>query len=311
VKRVLLTGASGFIGRHTVPRLLERGYEVHAVGRSGVPAPGACWHKTDLLDHAQARSLVMAVRPSHLLHLAWYAEHRKFWTSPENLRWVTATENLLDFFAYAGGRRAVVAGTCAEYDWSRGECDESTTPLAPATRYGICKDSTRASMDAWSRRTGVSGSWGRIFHLYGPYEHPDRLVPSIICALLRDEDARCTHGRQLRDFLHVEDVASAFVALLDSDVAGAVNIGSGAAVSIADVAERIAGLLGRQHRLKLGALEAPPDDPARLLPVVRRLMDELQWRPRHGLDDGLRHTIEWWRAHLQRNVETGNLEANY
>lgn len=299
MKRVLVTGASGFIGRQVLAPLLASGYEVHAVARRCAPSAGIAWHCADLLEPGSAYRLLDAVRPSHLLHLAWYAEHGKFWSATENYAWVGATLELLRAFADAGGRRAVAAGTCAEYDVRYGYCDESITPTAPANDYGVCKNAMRALFDAYCARRGVSGAWGRLFHLYGPHEHPARLVASVARSLLQDEDAACSHGRQLRDFLHVADSAAALVALLDSDVTGAVNIGSGQAVSIGEVARRLALLAGRPQRLQLGARPAPAGEPPVLIAATRRLHEEVGWRSRHGLDAGLQLTLDWWRNELK------------
>src|SRR5712692_3556187 len=136
--RILLTGASGFLGRHCLQQLAERGHEVHAISSKALRAnqqlaPQVQWHRADLLDTAQTASLLSAVKPSHLLHLAWYTVPGKYWTSIENFNWVQASLNLLQLFAEHGGERVVMAGTCAEYDWTNGWCSEETTPLRPTT----------------------------------------------------------------------------------------------------------------------------------------------------------------------------------
>lgn len=97
----------------------------------------------------------------------------------------------------------------------------------------------------------MSAAWGRIFHLFGPHEPPGRLVPAVVMALLKGEPARCTHGRQIRDFLHVEDVAAAFVALLTSDVRGTVNIGSGEPISLRHLVTRLAATVGAPQMVEL------------------------------------------------------------
>ena len=280
---MLVTGATGFVGRQALAPLAERGFEVHAVGRREV----------DLLDADAAAQFVADLQPTHLLHFAWYAEPGAFWESPENARWLAASTRLLEAFATAGGTRAVVAGTCAEYDWhGDGVLSEASTPLTPRTTYGAAKN----ALHAVAARMGLSLGWGRIFFLYGPHEDERRLVASVTNALLAGRPAQTTHGRQLRDFLHVADVGDAFAALLDADVEGAVNIGSGEGVAISDVVRRIAELVGRPDLVELGALEAPPDEPPLLVADVGRLRDEVRWRPWRSIDAGLRETVEWWRA---------------
>ncbi len=298
--RVLVTGATGFIGRHALEPLARRGFEVHAVRHSAPPAAeGVRWHRADLLDRCALGSLMRAVRPSHLLHLAWYAVPRDYRTSPENLRWRRAGMELLEEFASAGGRRAVLAGTCFEYDLGRGLCAEDATPLAPATVYAACKNALSEAAFQFARRTGLSLAWARIFYLYGPHEPPARLVPSVILSLMRGERARCTHGLQVRDFLHVEDVASALAALLASPVEGAVNIGSGEPVTIRDMVGRIADEMGAGGRVDFGAVEPAPTDAPVVLAATARLRDEVGFRPRWPLADGLASTIRWWQQHRE------------
>ena len=135
VKRVLVTGGSGFVGRQTLGPLRERGYEVHAP-RSRDARPARARHGCPLVDGSSA--------PTHLLHLAWDARPGKYWTSTDNLAWVRGQPAALRAFAEAGGERAVLAGTCAEYGWSdRVHCVEGATPLEPATLYGAAKHGLR------------------------------------------------------------------------------------------------------------------------------------------------------------------------
>lgn len=301
MKRVLVTGGTGFIGRQSIEPLVRLGYEVHAAVRrppAQGPATGVMWHEADLLDPQVAMSLMKAVRPSHLLHLAWYAEHGKFWAAPVNVEWVEATLRLVRTFAAAGGTRAVLAGTCAEYDVATGFCSEAVTPLRPHSLYGAGKLAVERVIAAASEGLAVSYAWGRVFFLYGPHEHPNRLVSSVIRSLLQGEPAMCSHGRQLRDFLHVADVASAFVHLLDSEVEGPVNIGSGVPHFIGTVSEHLGAMTGRSDLLRMGAVGVAPDEPPLILADVRRLTNEVGWRPHWTLDTGLRATLEWWQEEL-------------
>lgn len=296
-RRVLVTGAGGFIGRRVLGDLLARGFEVHAAGHSATaPAPpDVCWHAADLLDGSARRALVAEVGASHLLHLAWYAEPGAFWVARENAPWVAATVDLVDEFAAAGGARAVLAGTCAEYDWQAAQPLAEDAPLAPATFYGVCKDATRRVVEGLAERAEISVAWGRIFFLYGPQEDERRLVASVAKQLVAGERAPTSAGTQLRDFMHVDDVAGAFAALLDGDVRGAVNIGSGNGVSVRSIVEQLGVAAGRPDLLDIGAVEQRPGDPQEITADVTRLGVEVGFAPRYALADGLAATVAWWR----------------
>ncbi len=302
-RRVLVTGAGGFIGRWSVPPLLRAGYEVHAIANrtpGALPAElrGTQVHAVDLLDAAAVDGLLNALRPSHLLHFAWIATPGVYWTSADNLRWLAASERLLHVFRANGGVRAVMAGSCAEYDWSAADvCDERASALAGGaiTLYAQCKIALQRALTEFGRERGVSTAWGRIFFQYGPHEHPDRLVASVMIHLLAGREAPCSHGRQIRSFLHVADVGAAFAALLDSAVEGPVNIGSAESITIADLVHGIARRVGRSDLVRLGARSAPPAEPAVLLPALHRLHGEVGWRPAFDLAEGIADTLDWWR----------------
>jgi UDP-glucose 4-epimerase len=291
VKRVLLTGADGFIGRELPARLEARGFEVHALRRG----------EHDLLRDDPA-AIANAVRASHLLHLAWYAEPGKFWTAGDNLDWLAASLRLVRAFLAAGGRRVVGAGSCAEYDWSRERLDESETPLRPATLYGEAKASLYRTLAKASADLDFSFGWGRIFFPYGPEEKGERLLGGLFDAVARGERVALSQGLQRRDFIHVEDVAGAFAALLDSDLEGAVNIASGETVAVRDLAIRAARIAGAEHLLDFGARPMQAGEPPLLEAATGRLHGELGFTPKFTLDSGLRDMHARRPATLQRKA---------
>jgi nucleoside-diphosphate-sugar epimerase len=307
MNRLLITGATGFLGVPCV-RAASEHFEVHAAARQCGPlapraematargANGPHYHPCDLLEPGAAVRLVEEARPTHLLHLAWIATPGVYWTSPENHRWVEASKRLLLAFARCGGRRAVVAGTCAEYDWgAAGRCHEFATPTRPHTTYGRCKLELSRWAAAFGRERGVEVAWARLFFPYGPRDHAARLVPSVARALLSGVPASCSAGEQRRDFVHVDDAADALVALARSTLTGPVNVGTGEPVAVRTVIELVAQACGRPELVRLGERPTPAGEPPLLAADVGRLRDELGWRPRTELAAGLRATVDWWR----------------
>lgn len=303
-KRVLVTGAAGFVGRHCLPFLLAKGFDVHA---ADVVVPesnlyGVHWHDIDLLDTHKANDLMATIRPTHLLHFAWYSKPGEYWESTENIRWLESSLHLLRVFQETGGTRVVMAGTCAEYDWKFDYCSEYVTPLVPSSLYGTCKNAMQHLLKDFSRVTNLSSAWGRIFFLYGPHENPNRLVPSVILNLINNKMAPCSHGNQIRDFLHVKDVASAFVSLMLSNVEGPVNIASGKPVSLKEIILSIADKLGKKELVKLGALPQKENEPSALFGDTRRLFNEVNWHPQYDMNGGMKETIDWWQIKCSNKV---------
>lgn len=297
--RILVTGASGFIGRHTLPELATRGYDVHAVGRTSLPEiRNVTWHECDLLTPGAVVPIVRALRADHLLHLAWNAVPGSFWSALDNLDWVAATLQLFRAFAASGGRRAVFAGTCAEYDWSFDLLTEDETPMVPRTLYGRAKGAVREMVLDPHASKDVSVAWTHLFFVYGPGEPRGRLVSDLVAGLLARQAVGCTEGRQERDCIHVKDVARAFVDVLTSDLRGTVNIASGVCRPVASVINEIARQMGRPDLVRLGALSLSPNEPQRLAASTTRLFDCVGFRPRFDVAAGIADTIAASRAKM-------------
>lgn len=271
MSRVLVTGGTGFVGVHVAASLRRMGHDVVASGRGD----------GDLLQDGAAARLMASARPDVLVHLAWYTEHGRFWAASENGPWVEASLELLNAFARAGGRRAVVGGTCVEA-WP------GSSP------YAAAKDRLRRKAERWAGDGGVSLAWARIHAAFGPGEDPRRFVPTLVRDLSRGDRVATTTGEQVRDFLYVEDLGDAMAALTVSDVAGIVDIGTGKPIKVRDFAERIAGLVAGPGGVDHGALPERPGEPAVLVADTRRLHDEVGFAERIGTEEGLRRTVEWW-----------------
>ena len=251
-----MTGAAGFIGSHLTRRIACEGDSVWAVTSPGENTDRlsdvldrVSVMPVDLRDARAVEDLASAVRPDCAVHLAWYLTSGKFWTAPENLDCVAMSLWLVEALARAECKRFVGVGTCFEYDSDYGLPLRRHHACRPSSLYGVCKNATHEILQAYCRKTAMPLAWARIFHLYGPAEAEARLVPAVILALLNGQVAKCTHGEQIRDYLHVEDVASALWAIAKSELCGPVNVGSGQPVKVRKIVETIARYLKRGKRI--------------------------------------------------------------
>ncbi len=297
ISKVVLTGASGFIGSALLPLLLEKGYEVHAFS-SKKRTGSRYWHTIDLMDTRQVARALRTLRPSHLVHLAWYTTPPDYWHTLTSSAWVDASFKLAHAFYEAGGKKMVVAGSCAEYAWGDPLLSETSSPFIPATLYGAAKRSFYLMLRAFCEKNGLDFAWGYLFFLYGPKEHPSRLIPTLMQSALKHEPALCGEKTLIRDFLYVKDGARALLALMEASACGAFNIGSGRALSLEEIALHIGALTQTPLRCRLRARSPQTKEPHQILPDTRRLLTTLNWKPRYCLRQGLEETLEWWRRNL-------------
>ena len=294
--RVTLTGASGFVGRQAAAALLAAGVDLTAIGRAD-PGLGCRFFAADLLDADAMRAAVTATRPQIVLHLAWCVEHGRFWTDPANAHWAEATLAFALACADAGAHRFVGVGTGYEYDWPvDGDCDEARTPLAAHTPYDAAKSACRSAQEALAGERDLAFAWARLFFLYGPGEDPRRLVSSLARSLAGGEQAACSRGLAIRDFMDVRDAGAALAALALSPAEGAVNVASGRAVTVAEIAQTLGRLSGRPDLIRLGALPDREGEPARITADVGRLHEAVGYTHGRGLEAGLADALAYWAA---------------
>jgi len=298
--RLLVTGATGFVGSSVVRAALGRGHEVVAVVRSRARAvalgsgPDLHLVEADLTDGEAMRRAAAGASADVALHLAW-AVGPDYFDSPASLACVEGSLALLRGLIEAGCPRVVFVGTHLELAPSDRDMDE-TSPVAPRGLYAVCKDALHRIAGARLAETDTSFAWARLFNLYGPGQAEWAFVSSVVRHLLAGRRCPLTHGEQLRGFLHVRDAADALLAVGESRVGGVVHVGSDEVVRVRDLAERVATYLDRTGLLSFGALAPSPGDAPRVVASTARLREAVGFRPRVALDDGLRETIEWWRA---------------
>jgi dTDP-6-deoxy-L-talose 4-dehydrogenase (NAD+) len=282
---ILVTGAAGFVGAALVRTLRSRGLEVAAGVRSStavgrlerlpVDAPRV---ELDLDDPDAGQQRLDTLAPRAIVHLAWHARPEDYLHALDNRGSLAASRTL---FAAAArrGTPIVAAGTCLEYAPARRPLREDD-PSEANSEYAKCKLAALAFARTLEGAPGWRFTWARLFHIHGPDEAPGRLLPSIARALRAGQRFDLPAGDQVRDHLHVDDVAAALALLVERGHSEIVNVCSGKPVSLRELAWTMGEAIGRPELLRFGAKESAPGmqhllgDPARLR--------SLGFRPAHS-----------------------------
>ena len=298
--RVWVTGASGFIGYHLIHLLHKAGCEVTAqvsmrTGPSRLRDLGdaVTVARGDLGDRAWLGAEFGRFQPEAIIHLAWHTEPGTFAEARKNVDALTSSLGLLEEAIHAGCQSVVMTGSQAEYQPQSTKVREDS-PTSPETLYARTKLALYMVAERLAANAGVRLAWARPFFIYGPAEDERRLVPGLVKALRRGEVYPLTPGGQVRDYLHVSDVASALWTLAQRNAKGVYNVCSADPVTIRHVAEMVGNLMGRPELVRFGALEYRPWEPMFIVGDNTKLR-ELGWSPRYSLEEGLRDTVAWWK----------------
>jgi nucleoside-diphosphate-sugar epimerase len=298
MNKILVLGATGFVGKATIEALLKQNIgEIHALYHRRAPQfpQEITIHKADIFDRKLIEAIFYEIKPTHLVQLAWCAEHGTYWKDHANFDWLSVNLDIARYFKKYGGTRCVFLGTSAEYDWSgKFPLSEITTPLKPQMMYGATKLGLYWALSGFFQQENISWAWARLFNPFGPFEHPGRLIPKTCLRLLKGETLYFDAALSVRDFLYVGDVGNAIAAILFSPVNGAINVASGIPVTINEVVSAIASNYNCDNKV---FFDKPATD-AHIDSVVAdttRLYDECNWRPEMDFLARLKQTCDWWR----------------
>lgn len=272
-RKILLTGASGFVGRQILTALQQaevsarvialRGEASLFAGQSGIES---VVETDDLFNEPQPWWLHAGQDIDTVIHAAWYVEPGKYLQSPRNLDCLQGTIAMAKGLAEAGVRRFVGVGTCFEYDVSRCVLDVDT-PLKPLTVYAGAKAAVFMALSQWLPAQKVEFAWCRLFYLYGQGEDPRRLVPYVRAQLAAGKPVELTGGSQIRDYLDVREAGTLIAKAALGKFSGPLNICSGVPVTVRQFVEKIADEYGRRDLLRFGARPDNLMDPPCVLGV--------------------------------------------
>ncbi len=305
-QRVLITGASGFIGSHLVRELVGRGVQVQAIVRPESDLwrledvlPDIALERVDLADGAGVRDVVCRLRPTLVVNLVAHGGHPS--SAGERAAHIRAgvlgVSHLIGALEELPVERLVHVGSALEYaPLSRALVE--TDAIAPTSFRGVAKAAATLLCLEAAARSSLPVVVLRLFHVYGPAEAEGRLVPTVVRAALRGGEVALTAAGARRDFVFVGDVVDAGVAALEAPDAvngEVVNVGSGCETANDELVDAVRAVSGRPVDVRVAAFPARPTDAPHRCADIRKAGRLLGWHPTRTLEEGLSETFEWFQ----------------
>jgi len=291
----MVTGGSGFLGSAFVRLSRQAGHQVAVLSRSGLGVPeGTIWLSGGISDPPWKE--IERFAPTACLHAAWIATPGVYLESPENEVWMMWSFDFLSRLAESGVGRVTVLGTCIEYQIDGNPLCEDKNLIAPASPYARAKCSLHKKLVAHWARLAAEGSpvpalaWARIFYPYGEGEHPARLVSSLIAKLFRGESVSLKNPQSIKDYIHVEDVASGLLTIVNQKYTGAINVGTGQGLTVGNIAREIGQIIGRTELINIPQI--PPEDPLDYVVANVARLRGLGWTPQITISAGLNRMVQ-------------------
>lgn len=307
-KKVIITGATGFVGANLVRMALEAGAEVDILTRRN----SNMWrikdlledinnNTLDLLDYNETTSIISSIKPDIIYHLATYGGK----PNQDDLCRIIQTNfistvNLIQACKKVNFELFVNTGSSSEYGIKANPMREYDCP-EPINNYGVSKCAATLYCQTEAKKEKLPIVTLRLFSPYGNYEESARLIPSVIMACLRGESPRISSPRFVRDFIYIEDVINSYARLINApDISGQIfNVGSGKSHSIGEVANIIIGLTGSRVELLTGREQIWPNEPENWQADISKAKHVLGWKPQYDLDQGLRASIKWFEENIE------------
>ncbi len=292
---VLVTGGSGFIGRHVVKRLVEKGFKVKVFDLVEPPLE-VPFEKGDVRDYNRLKEAVSG--SDYVIHLAAIvsaveAMERPYDTLETN---VIGTFNVAEACRRNVTEKLIYASSVAVYGEPKYLPIDEEHPLNPTNLYGATKLSGEAIIAGYHGNYGLRYISLRFFNVYGPYMRPSPysgVIPAFLSRIKEGMPLKIEgDGKQTRDFVYVEDVTESILRSIESEEVGPFNIGTGRDISIIELANLLFKITGRETGLTFTGPR--PGDIRRSRADISKAMSQLKWMPRFSVEDGLRLTSKWF-----------------
>jgi nucleoside-diphosphate-sugar epimerase len=293
--RILVTGATGFIGSAFSRLALSHDHEIAGMmlptenPSTNIPASEKMtWLKGTLAELPWRE--IEKFQPEVCVHFAWIATPGVYLESPENENYLRWSLDLVHRLRGLGTKHIVGVGTCIEYRITNAPLSEERTPVDPTTFYSRCKNTLRETLAAQARKDGWHFCWGRVFYPYGVGEHPARLCSALIQKFRRGEKLLLKTPNSTKDYIYIEDLAAAILLTVEKKFTGTINWGTGTGISVRQIADTVAGMLGRPELVE--EISPAEPDPLGFVVADATKLHQLGWQPEHTLDQGLEKLLK-------------------
>ncbi|MDB4845989.1 NAD(P)-dependent oxidoreductase [Candidatus Pelagibacter sp.] len=238
MKKLLITGSTGFIGKSLINLFLTKKYKIFALTRKNIKNKNINYIKSDLFDHTKIKKIIKKIKPNYLIHLAWEANPKKFHQSGTNFKWLHSSLNLYYNFCKYGGRRALLIGSCAEYNFNKKILKEDFIKKTDHTRYSLCKETFLDHAYKISKKFNTQLIWARLFWIYGINQKRGRLIPDLIYSAKKSKKIIVKNPSSIVNLLNVKDVCIALYKIFESNITGIVNIADKKNIKVIDIVNK-------------------------------------------------------------------------
>lgn len=310
-KRIVITGAGGFIGSNIVRKLLEEHYVVHVIWKKGSSfyrlidiKEKLIIHTVSLEDKENLTQVIKKIKPFAIFHMATYSDYREQEKIEEIIKVsINGTVNLLLASLSVPYSIFVNTGSSSEYGLKQKPMREKDL-LEPVSFYAAAKAGATLLCQAFASHYDKPIVTFRPFSVYGPYEAPDRFIPTIIHHILEKRPILLTSGKQRRDFIYVKDIVSAYMKTLEhgkSLQGKVINLGTGKEFSNDEIVKILFRCIKQKVPIQKGAFPKRIWDTPHWVANIDIARKLLQWKPTYSVSDGLQETYEWYLKQKKHN----------